>query len=242
MAQKSNPKVKVDDFFGTQKDYYVFGVQSVKSLFRLATDLGNMFGCDFFYLEQYAIKEKPDLSYHLMYALISDSEEIHCFLMENKTSHDSQFNVAETEKKLSFHTMNLFEDDFYILNKKGLRLFSWPFINVDFLILFYTEKERNITCFFEQLQSIPRLKLLQDFDIMKYKKSAPHIQRRKFFQNFFCDVEIKSRNFMKQRSEALFHLPMHGQGENNQFSLNDNLLRPLNLEYINYLVTDPSEE
>ncbi len=242
MPKKSNPKFNVDDFFGTQKDYYVFGIQSGKSLFRIAADLGNLYGCNFFYLEQYVIKEKPDLSYHLMYSLISESEDIHCFLMENKTSHDSQFNVVETEKKLSFHTMNLFEDDFYILNKKGLRLFTWPFLNADFLMLFYTEKDRNITSFFEQLESVPGLQLVQDFDIMKYKQSSPHIKRRKFFQNLFCEIEIKSRNFMKQRSEKIFHLSMDGHGRNNQFSLNDNLLRPLNIEYIDYLVTDPSEE
>lgn len=241
MAKKSNPQFKVDDFFGTQKDYYVFGIQSGKSLFRLAADLGKVFACDFFYLEQYAIKDKPELSYHLMYAPISESEELHCFLLENKTSHDSQFNVVETEKNLSFHTMSLFEDDFYILNNKGLRLFTWPFLNVDFLMFFYTEKDRNIAWFFEQLQSIPRLKILEVSDFMQYKKSPNHIQRRKFFQNLFCDVEIKSRNFMKKRAETIFHLPMHNHSENNQFSLNDNLLRPLNLEYIDYLVTDPSE-
>jgi len=242
MAKKSNPQFKVDDFFGTQNDYYVFGVQSGKSLFRLAADLGNLFDCDFFYLEQYTVKENPDLNYHLMYAPISESKEIHCFLMENKTTHDSQFYVAETEKKLSFHTMNLFEDDFFILNKKGLRLFTWPFLNADFLMLFYTEKDRNITSFFEKIQSLPRLKLVQDFDIMKYKQSSPHIKRRKFFQNLFCEIEIKSRNFMKQRLETIFHLSMDDHRENTQFSLNDNLLRPLNLEYINYLVADPSEE
>lgn len=193
MAIGKREKIFLDDFFGITTDYYLFAVKTVFSLFRFAAKLEHLFSTNFYYLGETFLQDKPDLKFAMLGSQICKEEEVNAVIIENKTSQFDLFNIYKTEKELPFSTLPLFQDDFYIFNNDGLKFYKWEFQNIDYLLLIYTKKEREVEHVFKQLESLSRIKTTNVSAIINdFKRRTDKIT---FLQQLFCEAEVRNSQF-----------------------------------------------
>lgn len=200
MAIRKTENILLDDFFGKTTDYYLFAVKTGFSLFRLASKLESLFSTNFYCLGEISFQDKQDLKYTMLASLICKDEEINAVIIENKTSQPDLYTTFKTEKELSFSTLPLFHDDFYIFNNAGLKFYKWDFSNVDYLLLIYTKKEREVNQVFKQLESLARINCINVSAIINdYKRKSDKVT---FLQKLFCEVEVRNSQFRLEQKRS----------------------------------------
>lgn len=244
MAKNKNAKISISDFFGTSKDYYLFGIKSFHSLFRLGANLGESLNSEFTYLDHITIQELPTLEFPLLYAKVSEMENIDVAILENKTTHSSHFNTINKEKKLTFRTLSLFEDYYYIFNKKGLKLYYTPHLNIDYLLLLFTEKGRDISSILSAIESTPKITLHDMSEVLVNMHLSSTKKSLNFIRNLFCEIQVKSTQLLQKKEEEKICGVRFGQAE--EVAKHSLFLRqlvpPLTSDYLECLHTETAEE
>jgi len=192
--QKSNVK-KITDFFGSKNEYFIFAMKSDLQLLAFAHHLGEKLKYSFSYLYDNEIQiNNQHASFHVMYNRIIEEQNIHCYIIENKTTryHKLSFIESKKEKNCSFQTLSLFEEYFYIFNSQGFSFFPCFFSDFDYLIFAFADKESNFSDFTEKMLSFPPKKCIEITEILYVKKDKKEVERANFLQDLFCTLELKS--------------------------------------------------
>ena len=111
--KNKNTYIDVLDVFGSIKQYKLFAVKSSQNLIHLTASFDLIVWGKFNYLSDFgAAPNQFSAHFSVMYALLSKEENIHCCIMENKTtSYSDQVSVTSNkEKNLPFQTISLFDD------------------------------------------------------------------------------------------------------------------------------------
>lgn len=249
MKTKNKLPSKLDDFFGSKNEYRVFAIKSSLSLIPFAAQFERITSSSFSFLtEFYADEDKNKAQFGVMYSLISEQENLHCAIIENKTNQFSTKNTipSKVEKNLSFQTLSLFEDVLYMFNNEGLTIFKTPLPYYDFLIFIHVEKGRNIDSF---VKTILNHKDFKTIDISSLIYITEEKQNKKigfFLKNIFCSIEVSIGKFHQNKIQTLLG-PIYKIPESNlvnplkvqiESQITENLTLNVNPEYIRLLTNE----
>lgn len=201
MPKNTKVKYQISDFFGDTNNYYIAGIQSYDTFFPFLAKLEHFFGTNVSYLDASEdALENTDYNFARAYTRLNDPCEITLFIIENKstTFHQNNYPVLKKERNLNFHTLSLFDEYCYLLNRQGLRLYSWEHSDCDYLLLFFSSKKNNLDGFINSLKQLPQTRIFttsnwfeeEDAVQPKTKEYKEKKQRQSFFENFFCSCEI----------------------------------------------------
>lgn len=207
MAKKKTSRaLHIPDFFGTNNTYKVFALQSELSAFPFANQLGQA--------ENIAFTILPDLEYTsnkfsagftVFYAAYSQTESIHCLLLENKTKNFNQGEifVSKAEKKLPFQTLSLFEELLYLFNNQGLRCFDLEVANMDYLLLLFAKKEIENEIFLQFFKNLMPFHAKDISFLLEREQTAAQTKIVSFLRDFYCKYEVKATQFSQKRKMDL---------------------------------------
>lgn len=248
MARKKKPAYNFNDFFGNSNQYHLLGAQTAASFISFLAELENHLHTDVRSISEIQHNGKDyDCQFQLAYAKLTEPCEITLVVLENKSTLFNQkgYPTAKKEKKLSFHTLSLFDEYCYILNSQGICIHQWEHTDCDYLLLFYTRKEINISSLYDLLYHIPKAitkepsdKLFAD-DIPDKEKSA----KRKFFEDIFCQAEIQIAQWEQENTKRLLgntKIPDNNLPE--IYKLYEDITPIFTSEYLEFVKKDPSYE
>lgn len=258
MAKSTKQKYQLNDFFGNSNKYYLMGVQCYDNLFPFLAKLERFFGTRVTYLD--ACEDALEDSNYLFaraYTRLTDPCDISFFIIENKSSTFNQqdYPVLKKERNLNFHTLSLFDEYCYLLNKQGLCLYPWEHSDCDYLFLFFAPKESNLDAFAEGLKKLPKTRILttenwfeaEPVPQPKTKEYKAKLERRQFFENFFCSCEIamieREQRDIVQRMSNVTRIPLVNLSRPSFADLYDaDSIPHFTSPYVEFLRKDPSFE
>lgn len=155
-----------------------------------------------------------------------------------------QYNTNNIEKKLSFRTLSLFEDNFYIFNRRGLKSFYTPHFNLDFLLFIFSEKEKDISEVIAKIETLPKITLHDMSSVLMKIQYSSSSKPLNFIRNLFYDIQIKSERILEEKKKQLIY---GNQIENkmfkNQRGITLDLINPFIIEEnMNSLFIETGEE
>ena len=202
MAKKPNRSLKLDECFGTLHSYRIFALKSELSAFPFANQLGKAENTTFTILPdlEYSSK-KYTAHFTVFYAEYKKEDSIHCLLLENKTTNFNQGElfVPKSEKKLSFQTISLFEEYFYLFNKQGLKFFPVDFSDIDYLLLVYTKKEIENEIFKSFVSRLEPFIMSDVSDMLQNEQTSLDKKIMKFLKDFFGRYEVLANKFSRRK-------------------------------------------
>lgn len=225
MTNNSKKLKSIPDAFGSLKKYHLFAVKSQLDLIPFTAKFEKIIPSHFNYLSDFIVNpDQYSAQFNVMYALLSKEDNIHCCIMENKTtSYSENASLSSNkEKNLPFQTISLFEDTLYLINHEGFKIFKSDLTYYDFLIFIFADKEKNLEPYILPFQSIQTyrtadLSYLLESPITKEEKNI-HL----FLKNCFSKLEIKITKY--NQMSLLKQL-----GENNRIP-KDNILYSLKID------------
>lgn len=199
-----NKTYTVKSAFGENFTYKIFAVKTQNTFFRFIDTIGKQLKLSFSYMAtQVLTTEEHEGKFRVAMALHSSSEEICCYIMENKTYDYKGCNFLKSnkEKNCTFQTLSLFEEMLYFINLQGLAMHREQIADYDYLILSVMENGYNINIEnFEQelmqkstftVQNISNI--LTNTSSKKRKNPLSEILKDLFYQ-----LEIHKREFLKK--------------------------------------------
>lgn len=213
---KKAPDNQLQDSFGNRNRYYLLGVQDDESLFPFLLKMSKHLKTQVHGLGEYeGTCADHEYSFSMAFAQVTEPCDVSVVIIENKCSlflHDG-YPTSKKECKLNFHTLSMFDEYCYLLNRQGLTLFNWDFMDCDYLILFYAGKEfaNEIEKFTALLKHIPQAKSFfleedwfkTDDDGKKAKKDKLKTGRREFFEELFCYSQIQINQWHQRHTREL---------------------------------------
>jgi len=223
--KNKNTYIDVLDVFGSIKQYKLFAVKSSQNLIPFTASFDRIVSGKFNYLTDFvAAPNQFSAHFSVMYALLSKEENIHCCIMENKTtSYSDQVSVTSNkEKNLPFQTISLFEDVLYLFNKDGFKIFKTNLNYYDFLIFIFADKEKYLESYINPIFEYEPFKAIDISYLLDQKEGKEKKNIFEFLNNCFCQLEIKISSY--QYSKLSMQL-----GKNNKIP-KENILFPLKLD------------
>ena len=245
--KEKKPTYNFNDFFGNANQYHVLGAQTGESCFLFLATLERYLKTDIHSIGEYEFSSKDyDCRYQMAFARLCEPCDITLIIMENKSTLFNQkgYPTAKKEKNLSFHTISMFDEFCYILNAQGISIHKWPFVDMDYLLLYYTRKECNISEFEQNIAKIPKAQVKADNtllaeDLPDEKKDT----RRKFIEDIFCEAQIRSSSWEQEYVARLLgntKIPDNNLPE--IFKLYEDITPIFTSEYLHFAEIDPSYE
>lgn len=188
--------LKLDADFGKSKSYTLFLMQYNRSILQLALLLRQILHHDFAFLNRFIPEAKhPNYAFQIFFSSFDVEKKTNVLLLPNRISilPASDLKNGTTDPLLG---LSLFKDDFYLFNKQGFSMFKCPYIDYDFVLLVYSEKDYVISDVISQIESCKSL-ILKDVSylITEDPISAEDKKRISFLKNFCCNVEMMIDSF-----------------------------------------------
>lgn len=246
MKDKKPNSIPVEEAFGTIKKYQVFAVKSNQNLIPFVVLFEKMIQSRFTFLTDFEVSpSKHAAHFNVMYALLSKEDQIHCCIMENKTTNYSNDATISSnkEKNLPFQTLSLFDDILYLFNNEGYKIFKADLRDYDYLIFIFADKEKIITPYINMFQSYQPFQTIDLSYLLEPSAKKEQKIRQQFLQNCFIRFEIKMTQFNKQRLLSRLGSQNKIPKENLQYSykieidetITDNLTQNVNDDYLKFL-------
>ncbi len=247
MARKNQkrPTYNFNDFFGNVNQYHLVGAQTGESFFSFLATLERYLCTDIRSIGELEHSSKDfECKFQMAFAKIKEPCDISLIVLENKSTLFNQkgYPTAKKERNLSFHTLSLFDEFCYILNSQGICIHQWEHTDCDYLLLYYAKKDSGISSFSDLLYHIPKAHshpcpdLFAD-DIPDANKSA----KRKFFEDIFCDAEIRIAQWEQNDMKRLLgntKIPDNNLPE--IYKLYADIVPIFTSEYVEFVRRDPS--
>ncbi len=139
------------DDFGKSRDYYVLLVRADESPLTFAQALSRIFRRDFVFLENHApINDDPDKMFPVYESLISRIGDVRMMLMANKVE------VSNEDQAVKFPLLgfSMFDEDLYLFNSQGSRLFPCSYAGFDFLLMLSCNKGFDVSDLLSELREV----------------------------------------------------------------------------------------
>ncbi len=232
---------EIYEAFGSLKQYKVYAIKASQQLIPFTASFDRIISGKFCYLTDFvAAPNQFSAHFPVMYALLSKEENIHCCIMENKTtSYSDQVSLTSNkEKNLPFQTISLFEDVLYLFNKDGFKIFKANLNYYDFLIFIFADKEKYLESYINPIFEYEPYKAIDISYLLNQKEGKENKNIFEFLKNCFCQLEVNISSY--QYSKLSKQL-----GKNNKIP-KENILFPLKLdindEIINKLTQNVNDE
>ncbi|HPE39502.1 MAG TPA: hypothetical protein PLI77_00260 [Bacteroidales bacterium] len=246
MKDRKPTTIPVEEAFGTIKKYQVFAVKSNQNLIPFVVSFEKMIQSSFTFLTDFEVNPNQHAAhFNVMYALLSKEDQIHCCIMENKTTnYSSDTSISSNkEKNLPFQTLSLFDDMLYLINSEGFKIFKADVKDYDYLIFIFADKEKIITPYINVFQSYQPFRTIDISYLLEPSAKKEHKNGKLFLQNCFCNFEIKITKFNKQKLLTRLGPQNKIPKENLQYSykieidetITDNLTQNVNDDYLKFL-------
>ncbi|MCQ2284987.1 MAG: hypothetical protein MJZ57_08815 [Bacteroidales bacterium] len=185
------PKITKFDWlidFGLTKDYYIFMVRSDLSDLQFANAMSRLYHQDFSFLTKVVADEQhPGATYSLFFSSLSVCDQVYMSVLNNKTSLDPNLESENPDPLLGLF---MFEDDSYIFNKQGRRVFDCPYSDYDYLIFLSCPNGTAVDYYINPLKLFPKMDLKEVSDMLQPKKKKGEEQKSNFLKNLFNNCEL----------------------------------------------------
>lgn len=175
------------DDFGKSRDYYLLLALSDQAPLQFADTLTHLFHCDFVFLENHApIADRPDRLFPVFDACLNSLGDVRMMLMPNKLSE------ANDDQAVRFPLLgfSMFEEDFYLFNKQGSRLFPCDYADYDYLLLLSCNRGADVSDVFGMLARETRL-AVRDISALFGEDASEEV--RDFLQTMCVALGISQR-------------------------------------------------
>lgn len=185
--------------FGQSKHHGLFLLRSDKIFIQTALELGGVFQHPFSYIGVVCPFEKePESAYPLCFATMLMGLDVSLVLMPNKTTVAAQDLYDEANPLLG---LSLFDEYYYLFNKQGRKRFSCEFVDYDYLLLLYSDKNLDVN--HEVLQMLESVKQIKAVDASSFLvkdggKKAGNI-RVEFLQRLFLEVDVIRTSWQEEQ-------------------------------------------
>ena len=142
------------DDFGKSRDYYLLLALSDQAPLQFADTLTHLFHRDFVFLENHSpIADQPDKVFPVFDACLNSLGDVRMLFMPNKVSE------ANDDQAIRFPLLgfSMFEEDFYLFNKQGSRLFPCDYADYDYLLLLSCNRGVDVSDVLDVLAGEARL-------------------------------------------------------------------------------------
>ena len=193
MKGKNEYNKQVNIFFGTKNEYKIFALKSDLSLIPFTAQFEKKIDTQFSYLTNIETNQNGyKAHFNVMYSLVSKEENLHCSIIENKTSlfNSEKLISSSAEQKLPFQSLSLFNDTLYLFNNEGLNIFKSTFSYYDYLIFIHVDKERNIDTLFHKIDEKKDFKLIDISPLLEKTENIKDMKVEIFLKNIFCSLEV----------------------------------------------------
>lgn len=205
MKGKHEYNKQINLFFGSKNEYKIFAVKSDLSLIPFAAKFEKKIDSQFSFLTTIeTIQNGYNAQFSVMYSLVSEEDNLHCSIIENKTTQFSSENLksSSVEKNLPFQSLSLFNDTLYILNNEGLKIFKSQFSYYDYLIFIHVDKERNIDSLIQKISALKEYKLIEITSLIEKPENNKKALVEVFLKNIFCTLEVFINKFHQNKIQS----------------------------------------
>ena len=216
MNKQSVPSTKgkevvVKREFGRFVDYFLFGLQSDSSFLPIATQLGVFFHCTLTMLKKFSTTIGDyNAQFPLAFTQFNFHKELNSpedlsvdrlnlLLFQNKTTEFDK-SKSPIAQKGNGKTFDFVDDTLgcYAVNSRGIYLRRSKIRDVDYFVMGYTKKGKDISPFLNFLQKFPRqLEDFSEYIIHPSKTTADVVLLRNLF--FYAEAQIDET--MKKNAE-----------------------------------------
>lgn len=207
---KNRPNLAFDNSFGSQKDYFLFALDSQLPFYQMGKNFSNLFSCQFSYLTTSTCANKFfEGQFRSMYASLNEMLDYHCIIIENETTNiiKKETPISEQDKKLPFQTLSLFEEQYFLINNNITSIYQAVVNDYNYLLLFYKNKSKN-SDFINNPESLHEFDLLKSFPKINISNILfPDSKKNKDsilgLQDFICMLTIYVNESNEKRKKKI---------------------------------------